>query len=192
VTGNDIVDLSVAAIESNRKRKGFLEKIFTLQEQQYIRLSAAPNEMVWRLWTMKESAYKLYTRQYGGRFFAPQKFSCNLLTAISGTVEYENNIYQTNSKITNSYIHTVAKTVNSEKAKTIVACFALPVKQPKAQQKLIYKRIINRYHSAFGDFNRNVSVAKDENGIPFLYCGNNLQIPVSITHHGNFAAFTIY
>lgn len=192
MTGNDIVDLSVAAIESNWKRKGFLEKIFNLQEQQYIQLSAAPNEMVWRLWTMKESAYKLYTRQYGGRFFTPQKFSCNLLTAIAGTVEYENNIYQTNSKITNSYIHTVAKIVNSENAKTIVACFALPVKQPKAQQKLIYKRIINRYHLASGDFNKNVSVIKDQNGIPFLYCGNNLQIPVSITHHGNFAAFTIY
>ena len=33
--GNDIVDLDLARKESNWKRKGFLDKIFSLQEQQF-------------------------------------------------------------------------------------------------------------------------------------------------------------
>ena len=41
--GNDIVDLALAQKESNWKRKGFLDKIFTLQEQLFINLSNAIN-----------------------------------------------------------------------------------------------------------------------------------------------------
>ena len=54
--GNDIIDLSLAKIESNWQRKGFLEKQFTAKEQQLI--LEAPNSfvMVWRLWSMKEAA----------------------------------------------------------------------------------------------------------------------------------------
>lgn len=60
MTGNDIVDIKQAAAESNWKRKGFLEKIFTPHEQEYIGQSALPEEMVWKLWSMKESAYNIY------------------------------------------------------------------------------------------------------------------------------------
>ena len=82
MTGNDIVDMATAATESNWKRKGFLEKIFTQKEQEYIHKAASPTQMVWKLWSMKESAYKIYTRQFGGRFFAPLKLSCTLVRNI--------------------------------------------------------------------------------------------------------------
>jgi len=72
--GNDIIDLSLAKTASNWQRKGFLEKQFTANEQQLI--LEAPNSfvMVWRLWSMKEAAYKIYTQQHIVRFFAPKKF----------------------------------------------------------------------------------------------------------------------
>ena len=34
--GNDIIDLSLAAIQSNWQRAGFLEKQFTKKEREYI------------------------------------------------------------------------------------------------------------------------------------------------------------
>lgn len=191
MTGNDIVDIKIAAAESNWKRKGFLEKIFTPQEQQYINESATPDKMVWRLWSMKESAYKIYVRQYGGRFFSPQAFSCCLLSKTAGIVEYKDCIYQTKTKITSSYIHTVANKLNAETSQTIVKCFRPGILKYSHQQQFIYTKIIESFCTSCKDFNRKVSVEKDKNGIPFLYCGNNLQIPLSITHHGNFAAFTI-
>ena len=45
--GNDIVDLALAQKESNWKRKGFLDKIFTLQEQLFINLSENQEIEVW-------------------------------------------------------------------------------------------------------------------------------------------------
>jgi len=55
--GNDIVDLELALKESNWKRKGFLNKIFTNEEQLLISSAINPEIMVWNLWSRKEAAY---------------------------------------------------------------------------------------------------------------------------------------
>lgn len=192
MTGNDIVDLQVAAAENNWRRKGFTEKIFTPQEQQYINYAAKPDAMVWRLWTMKESAYKIYTRQYGGRFFAPQKFSCTLLTGTNGLVAANKICYQTITVTAKDHIYTIARTEGTENTEFINSCFSLPETDPGKQQQFIHTKMVDCCHSLTGELKKNISVVKDKNGIPFLNCNSNLQIPVSITHHGYFAAFTIY
>lgn len=192
MTGNDIVDMRLAATQSNWKRKGYTDKIFTHQEQQFIYNSPRPDIIVWRLWTMKESAYKIYTRQYGGRFFAPQKFSCMLLTETTGVVTFNNIAYQTITVTAADHIYTITRTEATERTEFINSCFSLPETDLIKQQQFIYKKITDRYHSLTGELKKNISVAKNENGIPFLNCNGNLQIPVSITHHGRFAAFTIH
>lgn len=191
MTGNDIVDIKIAAVESNWKRKGFLEKIFTLQEQQYIKNAVLPGQMVWKLWSMKESAYKVYARQYGGRFFAPQKFSCTLLSAATGLVVFNKICYQTNTLTSKNYIYSIAGPAGIKNTDLINSCFYLPQPHNYNQQSFIYKKIMDCYNLFTGRIKKNIAVVKDKNGIPFLNCGNNLQIPISITHHGRFAAFTI-
>lgn len=191
MTGNDIVDITAAAVESNWKRKGFLQKIFTQKEQEYIHNAAAPTQMVWKLWSMKESAYKIYTRQYGGRFFAPKKLNCTLLSETAGQVTIDTISYQTLTITTNDYIYSVARSRGTENADFINSCFYLPQSCETKPQLFINKKIIDSYHAVSGRVKKNTALLKDENGVPFLYCGCNLQIPVSITHHGNYAAFTI-
>ena len=73
--GNDIIDLSLAKIESNWQRKGFLEKQFTANEQQLILAATNSFDLVWRFWSMKEAAYKVYSQQNEIRFFAPKKLN---------------------------------------------------------------------------------------------------------------------
>jgi len=192
MTGNDIVDIKLAAAESNWKRKGFLDKIFTLHEQQYISDAALPHEMVWKLWTMKESAYKIYTRQFGGRFFAPQQFCCTILTETTGLVAYNNTSYQTITVIAKDYIYSIARPAGVKKNNLINSCFYLPELHNYKKQLFIYKKIIASYNSVTGKMKKKINIIKDKNGVPFINCGNNLQIPVSITHHGHFAAFTIH
>ncbi|MFZ1451990.1 MAG: 4'-phosphopantetheinyl transferase superfamily protein [Ferruginibacter sp.] len=191
MTGNDIVDITTADTESNWKRPGFLEKIFTQKEQQYIHEAAAPTQMVWRLWTMKESAYKIYTRRFGGRFFAPQKLSCNGLSQSAGLVTINNISYQCNTIKTNNYIYSVARQMGTLHVDFINSWFYLPPGCLYTAQLFISKKIIDSYHAVSGGVKKNTALLKDKNGVPFLYCGSNLQIPVSITHHGNYAAFTI-
>ena len=43
--GNDVVDLKLAATESNWKRKGYLDKLFSVAEQEYI--FNAENQLKW-------------------------------------------------------------------------------------------------------------------------------------------------
>lgn len=192
MTGNDIVDIKIAAAESNWKRKGFLEKIFTLQEQKHIKRAAEPGEMVWKLWTMKESAYKVYIRQYGGRFFAPQKFSCTLLNPTIGIVAFNNTCYQTITITKKKYIYSIARAAGVKNRELINSCFYLPQMQHTKQQQFIYKKIIDTYKLSTGEVKKNITVVKDKSGIPFMYWDDKVQIPVSITHHGHFAAFTIH
>lgn len=192
MTGNDIVDRATAAAESNWKRKGFLEKIFSLQEQQYIREAALPDEMVWKLWTMKESAYKIYTRQYGGRFFAPQKFTCTILTRSTGKVNINNISYHTTTNSAKNYIYSIARQDAMDMISLINCWFVIPKIQHTIQRRFIYEKMIANYAWVTGRAKKDMSVIKDKNGIPSLYCSNdNTAIPVSITHHGHFAAFTI-
>ena len=71
--GNDVVDLVLAKKESNWKRKGFLNKIFTPYEQELIEKAPNQEQMVWLLWSIKESVYKAYQRINYNEGFYPTK-----------------------------------------------------------------------------------------------------------------------
>lgn len=71
--GNDVVDLVLARKESNWKRKGFLNKLFTTFEQELIQKASNQEEMVWMLWSIKESVYKAYQRINYNEGFYPTK-----------------------------------------------------------------------------------------------------------------------
>lgn len=111
--GNDIVDLAQAKKESNWQRKGFLDKLFTANEQKLILTSENPEQMVWNLWTRKEAAYKIYNRQTGERFFNPKRFVCE-----ADEVVFCTNRYYTQTHITSDFIYSVAVT-SKERFETI-------------------------------------------------------------------------
>jgi phosphopantetheinyl transferase (holo-ACP synthase) len=106
--GNDIVDLDLARKESNWKRKGFLDKIFSLQEQHLILNNADPELMVWNLWSRKEAAYKIYNRQTGIKGYFPQRLKCHYKDGIYGMVSIDNFVFYTQTLITAEYIYSIA------------------------------------------------------------------------------------
>ncbi|WP_426325971.1 4'-phosphopantetheinyl transferase family protein [Pedobacter sp. R-06] len=127
--GNDIVDLDLAKIQSNWRRKNYLDKIFTTEEQLLISSAKRPDEMVWLLWSMKESAYKIYNRKTGIRNFAPKSLNCTIhpnTDQIKGTVSIDNDTYFTKSDIQLQYIHTIAAPVYSKLGKIKVTIYESP------------------------------------------------------------------
>lgn len=106
--GNDIVDLETARQESNWKRKGYLDKIFTPHEQFLILNSEKPEIMVWNLWSRKEAAYKIYNRETKTSGYFPIKLVCFYESANSGTVSINDTLYYTETIITEDCIDTVA------------------------------------------------------------------------------------
>jgi phosphopantetheinyl transferase (holo-ACP synthase) len=179
--GNDVVDLNLAQSQSNWQRKGFLEKQFTKEEQDYIVNSENSFEKVWLLWSMKEAAYKCYTQKYQKRFFAPKKFNCKIISNHTGSVEIENSKYSINYLISESYIHSIAFVNSSEKmVKELFFIHKNDSATKITNQNLLLK------------FSSDTELFKNEFGIPSLY-QNKEKLPISIStsHHGNYGAFAI-
>lgn len=110
--GNDLVDLQVAAVESNWRRPGYLSKVFTADEQCLIGSSHQPDQILWTLWSMKEAAYKIHSRNTGKRTFAPTALACSGIHFKSGiatgSVCVDQMVYHTQTEITTEYIHSIA------------------------------------------------------------------------------------
>lgn len=157
--GNDVIDILQSRKESNWQRKGFMEKIFTPNEQSLISDDANPEIMVWMLWSMKEAAYKVYNRQTKIREYIPKKLVCSItsrnLNFTTGNVVCSGNIYHTQTTFSEDKIHTIAVSVLDDLQKVI-----------EIEKK---------------------SIVKDKNGIPYLAVslGDIIQ-DVSISHHGRF------
>ena len=157
--GNDIVDLALAEKESNWQRKGFLDKIFTHNEQLFISNAENESTAIWNLWSRKEAAYKIYNRQTQIRGYFPLQLECFDLDCLNevtlGKVRIKNQIYYTKTEINTDFVHTIAVENNR--------CFGT------------IKTLANRNN------------IQKTNGIPEYFEANScLKKPVSISHHGRF------
>ena len=189
--GNDLVDLKLAAKQSNWQRKGFLDKLFTSKEQGYILDSDNPFETVWLLWSMKESAYKAYLQTHNERFFAPKKLVCNLISKNKGTVLINKKLFFTESKIGEVFIYTVAF---SEKYnnKFLTDCFRFEHLDFKNQQSKTYQKVLEAFANKLKLPVAQLKIEKNSQGVPQIFWGEMLLNHMfSLTHHGKFGAFCI-
>lgn len=179
--GNDIIDLSLAETESNWQRKGFLEKQFTTEEQSIILEADNSFEMVWLLWSMKESAYKIYTQLNEERFFAPKKSECKLTSSDEGIVCFEDQKFHTSSILDGSYIFTLASLDEN------VKCYS-SIGPPYGIDESIKKKL----EEETGISSSEIEQKKSKNGIPKYYHKSKLLTQsCSISHHGNYGAFSL-
>jgi phosphopantetheinyl transferase (holo-ACP synthase) len=108
VIGNDIVDLALAKKESNWKRKGYLDKIFTVSEQLLIQKSTNQELAIWNLWSRKEAVYKIIVQKGGKRGYYPIKIECLDLNLENGMVQFENQIFHTKTIVTGDSVYSIA------------------------------------------------------------------------------------
>ena len=186
--GNDIVDIEEARQKSNWQRPRFLEKLFTLKEQQLIYNSDNSFLMVWRLWSMKEAAYKLYTQLQPSRFYNPKKFECEINYS-DGKVRYRDFLCYVKTKITSQYIlsesHLVATKLHSE-------CIKIWHSSPKTQSENIRAILLSKVSEKCNILQQDMRIVKSEFGVPSVYNkSKKLNIGVSISHHGNYGAYAI-
>lgn len=105
--GNDVIDLGFSARQSDWRRKGYLNKLFSKREQQLIQNAENPENTVWNLWSRKEAAYKIYNRKTGIRAYNPLYFECENAEE-SGVVSFGEAVVFTSTEITPDFIHTIA------------------------------------------------------------------------------------
>jgi phosphopantetheinyl transferase (holo-ACP synthase) len=186
--GNDIVDLTEAKKKSNWKRPGFLDKLFTFHEQQLIQNSDNKFRMVWRLWSMKESAYKLYTQLHPSRFYNPRQFECEISDS-EGIVSYKDFTCYTKTKNTSQYIISEARLVAMG---MISECIELNESSPKHQSDEVKSTLLSKIAEQFTILKTDLKLIKSEFGIPSVYQNSKkLNIRISISHHGIYGAYGI-
>jgi phosphopantetheinyl transferase (holo-ACP synthase) len=184
MVGNDIVDLTEAKKASNWERPRFLDKLFTPKEQHIIHNSENAFLMVWRLWSMKEAAYKLYTQQKPRRFYNPQAFECAIKNS-KGTVSYKDFCCYTKTKLSSNYVISEARLQEREMTSEVVAFDIKNTQKQSAILKLkLLEMISESYELPLFDLNFRAS----KFGVPTVTYGGKI-INVSLTHHGKYGAF---
>ncbi|UBZ06578.1 4'-phosphopantetheinyl transferase superfamily protein [Salegentibacter mishustinae] len=180
--GNDIVDLNLARLQSNWERHGYLQKLFTEEEQKFIINSNNQELNVWLLWSMKEAVYKAVQRKYKlERFYDPNQFVCSQVQLTPekarGEVSYQDEIFKTTSELFPDKI--LSYTANSE-----FSHFS----EEKNARSLLLQKVSKHFLIPLDSLN----ITKTGQGIPLItYHGDNLQIPFSLSHHGNYSAYAL-
>ena len=186
--GNDIVDLEFAGINSRWREQRFLDKLFLKQEQDFIHSDGNRFENIWKLWSMKESAYKIVSRADGIVRFNPKDFNCFVTNAVEGYVVFENRSVPTVTEIKQEFIQTIAYLQKD----WISESFQLSHSDVKTEPKQIYQKAVKAYAKLKAVDYECVEIIKNEIGVPHFYIHENLQPEqLSLTHHGHFGGFAI-
>jgi len=185
--GNDIVDLNTAALQSNWLRRGYLEKLFSENEQCLILNSQFPERKLWLLWAMKEATYKTHQRRFKlPRSFNPKQFKCEIVagdkTSILGKVQIQDFSYRTQTFIGEDYLHCIASQFQQKKTVQKILSHSTDIKQELILAVSELKKLPQT----------KISIKKDRNFIPYLTCdGFTINCDFSLSHHGIFSAFVL-
>ncbi len=186
--GTDIVDIAEAKKTFNWKRPRFLEKLFTINEQQFIHDSENKLVMVCHLWSMKEAAYKLYTQIHPSRFYNPKQFQCERHKHHFKVIYKDFNCF-VNTKITSQYIVSEACLTRCEISSK---CFKLPCSSYKNQSQTTKEALLVSVSKRFKILKSELNIKKSEFGVPSIFHNSKkLSVKISISHHGHYGSYAI-
>ena len=180
MVGNDIVDISLAQQQTNWRRPRYLDKIFTSREQALINHSESPDLMVWRLWSMKEAVYKLYTQIYPSRFYNPKAFECSLNNG--GTVKYGAFQCYVQTEITSEYIISEARIGQDRMCSKVIQ---LSETAHETQSRILRNELLLLASKELQCDKKQLKFVKQTFGIPTIEYKTNA-FNVSVSHHGRY------
>jgi len=187
--GNDIVDISLAAVQSNWRRRGFLDKLFIKAEIDLILNDEHSDMMLWRLWSMKESAYKADYRLRKIRRFNPVKFRCEVSSASCGEVRIGQSVYETETMIHSDFIHTTAF---MRSFRNNIDKHVLKGTQKNINSQSLYQAILSHLALQIQCSKNDLVLTKSVENIPeIFYHDQKIQTLCSLSHHGSYGAFAI-
>ncbi|WP_166727748.1 4'-phosphopantetheinyl transferase family protein [Mucilaginibacter gilvus] len=209
-TGNDIVALDLTDIKRTEQGR-FYTQILSNSEQKLYQQVSCPqlpfNQYVWLLWSAKESAYKYLKRLTPELVFSPTQIIIQSLKApnrsgndvnvtlwestcdgefYSGTIVHLSSTLYFRSKTSASWIATVVD--QNESFKNIYwGVKSITENSVESQSAEARYFLIDKLRPYFNDLHFKKSLI----GYPVIFNnGNELNIPVSIAHHGNYVSYS--
>ena len=187
--GNDIIDLQYTKETCDYKRSGFLQKILTKEEQALVYESSDPFLLVWRMWSMKESAYKIHVQNNQSRVLNPKSFDCKIVDDSEGTVSINEHTYYSQSTIETNYIFTCACQQKSSQARHNISVLK---NSDHHHQSLACRNSLIEDVARLNNWDiAQLELRKSGIGRPELYNNQSkVDIDISLTHHGCYAGFS--
>ncbi len=177
--GNDIIDKSLAKQSSNWQRRGWLQKTCTDKEVSMILDSQDSFFTAWRIWSMKESAYKIWVQAGASHRLNPIKFETTLVDDCIGRVSIDSKLFQTYTENDTEYISTIASD-NIQDAKHRVISAKLNLKE----------KMIASFAMTNNVKRSEISIKTNANRIPMIYINESpINCSISMSHHGQYAAY---
>lgn len=103
--GNDVVDLHLASEKVNQR---FIQRVFTDDEQYLIKQTSA--SMLWRLWSAKETAYKIISKINPDTIFSHRLFATEITSVNQQqlTLNYQDKSITMKTMAKQNALHTLA------------------------------------------------------------------------------------
>ena len=182
--GNDVVDFKQAQRESDWRRPGFLERVFTPSELNYIHQAQDADRMVWLLWSMKEASYKAHQRRLDlPRSLDWQAQECFIDTqttdSVKGRVRIGKEWYQLHSQLNRNFVLSVATCGEGTQFRSIC-----DTRKPTKIQAILLGWIAKLYKAG-----EELRLEKNAHGVPSVYFKDEeIFNRFSFSGHGRFYA----
>lgn len=189
--GNDIVDLKGQGNIRSAQSSRYLEKVFNGSELARIQAVENKEEMIWLLWSCKESAYKVWIKQGHKRFFKPKEIHVGQLELSKDGIQSEINIqglqYYCLSNIVKGYVHSIASDQSINKSAGVHKIII-----DSSNEHRPSKILIQELYSKSENLSIDSQVVKyAPSGYPFLIdIKSHKRQEISFSHDGKYRALT--
>jgi phosphopantetheinyl transferase (holo-ACP synthase) len=203
--GNDLVDLRCVQYSDGVRTSRWVEKVFTEEEKLLIEEAPEPMSLSWRMWSMKESAYKANLRRaylehevhqaeldhsVPKRSFGPKLLKCSIINERLGMVLIDDEVYETVSEQDGHLIHSCATTLDQPFIKSDI--ILLSGRDRERRHRYIREAFLRRCSIEMGLKPSSFDIKKNEIGMPILYVdGIKSPLSFSFSYHGQSGAFAL-
>ena len=199
--GNDIVDI---ACENSSEHSRFARRVLAYSEYCQYEEHPRPFWYLWRAWASKETAYKLVRQMFHNARFIPKNYIYDEHQSI---VTYDNFNIPLTFKCCQNFIYCYGLLGASNLYSKIAPIDTLIGKNVSLEEifsqdersliqscdSLAARVLVKQYLKLrLGYHYRHVTIWKDANGAPKIsYLGRQLDIHLSLTHHGRYVAILV-
>ena len=199
--GNDIVDLADPQAKGKSRDTRFINRVFTLDEQQKILDSDEPDIFLWSLWAGKETGYKAISKTHPVVSSSPRHYEIKLSDSSlpeAGTVYTPCGPVPVRFFITGEYIHCIGATIDEDVDTIVRDVQEIPQPQflPDYQSDFVREMARKKISRYLKEDPENIEIIrpKGHRGLgPPVVCagGERTSIDISMSHAGRFAACAV-
>ncbi len=186
--GNDIVDLGEPELDPRLRNPRFDQRVFSEAERVALKASGAPERLRWIFWAAKEAAYKVARKIDPKTVFSPPRFDVQLNADLRGIVHHETRDYFLLVEEGEGRIHAIATEegpLDKEQLWNVIPFEGDAGTASKAVRALALRELAAELGLPFED----LEVRRIERIPVAIWNGKELDIDLSLSHHGRFLAF---